>query len=176
MTSNEEYLPGGLNVKRRAKKLYTRLTRGLYAAPPGASFVRPGSNEVGLSVSSIGRIDHPLQPVKPKRFSVPAMEVLTAYAIAVNEVNASGGRVVTAPTNVGVPCAVFLSLQSLTSLLTFPQGAAGVIPSVLKYFIEFIVSHVLRTNTQAGSPPAQLKGFLLLFSCRAHLTKPRETS
>lgn len=28
------------------------------------------------------------------------MEVLTAYAIAVNEVNASGGRVVTAPTNV----------------------------------------------------------------------------
>lgn len=65
----------------------------------------------------IGQEDHPLQPIKPKRFSVPAMEILTVYAIACSEVNASGGRVVTAPTN----------------------GAAGTIPSVLKYFIEFVV-------------------------------------
>lgn len=43
-------------------------------------------------------------------------------AIAVNEVNASGGRVVTAPTN----------------------GAAGVIPAVLKYFVEFISDDVER--------------------------------
>lgn len=44
-----------------------------------------------------------------------SMEWLQAYAIAVNEENASGGRVVTAPTN----------------------GAAGVIPAVLRYALEF---------------------------------------
>jgi L-serine deaminase len=45
---------------------------------------------------------------------IPAMDFLSCYAIAVNEVNASGGRIVTSPTN----------------------GAAGVIPAVLKYMIE----------------------------------------
>ncbi|GAB3684644.1 L-serine ammonia-lyase [Salinisphaera aquimarina] len=43
------------------------------------------------------------------------MDWVTLYALAVNEENASGGRVVTAPTN----------------------GAAGIIPAVLKYYIVF---------------------------------------
>jgi L-serine deaminase len=51
----------------------------------------------------------------PQRKTVfPAMDFLSCYAIAVNEVNASGGRIVTSPTN----------------------GAAGVIPAVLKYIVE----------------------------------------
>ncbi|MGW0085819.1 L-serine ammonia-lyase [Streptomyces sp. NPDC003393] len=45
-----------------------------------------------------------------------AMEWITLYAMAVNEENAAGGRVVTAPTN----------------------GAAGIIPAVLHYYIDFI--------------------------------------
>jgi L-serine dehydratase len=45
-----------------------------------------------------------------------AMEWLTAYAMAVNEENAAGGRVVTAPTN----------------------GAAGIIPAVLRYYTDFV--------------------------------------
>jgi len=49
---------------------------------------------------------------------IPAMDFLSCYAIAVNEVNASGGRIVTSPTN----------------------GAAGVIPAVLKYLVEVHVS------------------------------------
>ena len=49
-------------------------------------------------------------------FFALALDYLSVYAIAVNEENACGGRVVTAPTN----------------------GAAGTIPSVLKYYIEFI--------------------------------------
>jgi len=49
---------------------------------------------------------------------IPAMDFLSCYAIAVNEVNASGGRIVTSPTN----------------------GAAGVIPAVLKYVIEVLGS------------------------------------
>ena len=44
------------------------------------------------------------------------MDILSVFAIAVNEENAAGGRVVTAPTN----------------------GAAGVIPSVLRYYRDFI--------------------------------------
>ena len=47
-----------------------------------------------------------------------AMEWVSMYALAVNEENASGGRVVTAPTN----------------------GAAGIIPSVMHYYRRFIDS------------------------------------
>lgn len=46
-----------------------------------------------------------------------AMEWITLYAMAVNEENAAGGRVVTAPTN----------------------GAAGIIPAVLHYYMNFAV-------------------------------------
>jgi L-serine dehydratase len=45
-----------------------------------------------------------------------AMEWVTLYALAVNEENAAGGRVVTAPTN----------------------GAAGIIPAVLHYYERFV--------------------------------------
>jgi L-serine dehydratase len=45
-----------------------------------------------------------------------AMEWVNAYAIAVNEENAAGGRVVTSPTN----------------------GAAGIIPAVLMYYLKFV--------------------------------------
>ncbi|GAA3873899.1 L-serine ammonia-lyase [Streptomyces sedi] len=44
------------------------------------------------------------------------LEWVTLYAMAVNEENAAGGRVVTAPTN----------------------GAAGIIPAVLHYYLEFV--------------------------------------
>jgi L-serine dehydratase len=74
-------LPGGLNVRRRAKSLLDRLT------------VRRNSNT---------RMPH------------EALDWVSLYAIAVNEENAAGGRVVTAPTN----------------------GAAGVIPAVLRYYHE----------------------------------------
>jgi L-serine dehydratase len=45
-----------------------------------------------------------------------ALEWVTLYALAVNEENAAGGRVVTAPTN----------------------GAAGIIPAVLHYYVRFV--------------------------------------
>src|SRR6202008_2891631 len=45
-----------------------------------------------------------------------AMEWVTLYALAVNEQNAAGGRVVTAPTN----------------------GGAGIIPAVLPYYTRFV--------------------------------------
>ena len=58
-----------------------------------------------------------------------ANDWLSVYAMAVNEENAAGGRVVTAPTN----------------------GAAGVIPAVIKYVLRF----------HEGSPRADVHTFLL---------------
>ena len=73
----EGILPGGLEVTRRAPKLWQKLHSS------------PMSNE------------------REQLF-----DWLNVYAMAVNEENASGGQVVTAPTN----------------------GAAGIIPSVLKHY------------------------------------------
>jgi len=71
------------------------------------------------------------------------MDFLSCYAIAVNEVNASGGRIVTSPTN----------------------GAAGVIPAVLKYIIEFI----------SDDPEKSIKTFLLTAAAIGMLFKRGST-
>jgi L-serine dehydratase len=88
------YLPGGLNVKRRAfdvnKKLLQEKTYNGYA-------------EWLAEISAGGN-----------RFNY-ILDWVSCFALSVNEENASFGRVVTAPTN----------------------GAAGVIPAVLLYFIAF---------------------------------------
>ena len=80
----EGELPGGLNVKRRAKGIFTKLTH-------------EGKNN----------INHPHI----------INDWMSVYAMAVNEENASGKQVVTAPTN----------------------GAAGVIPAVLRYYRDHCV-------------------------------------
>jgi len=48
--------------------------------------------------------------------ALDAMEWVNVFAIAVNEENAAGGRVVTSPTN----------------------GAAGIIPAVLRFYVDFV--------------------------------------
>jgi len=80
--SSEGILPGGLNVRRRAKSLGDALR-----------------DKRSQNVSN----------------PTEAIDWASTYAIAVNEENAAGGRVVTAPTN----------------------GAAGVIPAVIRYYREF---------------------------------------
>ena len=57
-----------------------------------------------------------------------AMNWVSAYAIAVNEENAAGNRVVTAPTN----------------------GAAGVVPAVLRYYLDFCGGSDSGPVAQAG--------------------------
>ncbi len=52
---------------------------------------------------------------KPNRNHPDVMNWINVYAMAVNEENAAGGRVVTAPTN----------------------GAAGIVPAVLQYYLDF---------------------------------------
>lgn len=140
-----ERLPGGLNVRRRAPGLYNKLLKGLYGPvvthntymDSKISLAKHGYSDAATSKSDQIMDNHtttinqqitqdvnnksPLSlsvlPKRPrKRFFLPALDYLSVYAIAVNEENACGGRVVTAPTN----------------------GAAGTIPSVLKYYLEFI--------------------------------------
>jgi L-serine dehydratase len=74
-----------------------------------------------------------LQAGADDRDALRAMEWVTLYALAVNEENAAGGRVVTAPTN----------------------GAAGIIPAVLHYYRQFTGSYsdngVIRFLLTAGA-------------------------
>ena len=76
-------LPGGLNVKRRAKAIHEKLLaeRGMNLTPP-----------------------HTIN------------DWMCVYAMAVNEENAAGGQVVTAPTN----------------------GASGVVPAVIRYWLDHV--------------------------------------
>ncbi|KAI8377550.1 serine dehydratase alpha chain-domain-containing protein [Radiomyces spectabilis] len=139
MAAPNDHLPGALKVPRRAPALYSKLLKGLYGPLPD----RTAYNDSRIPIpstslteslkdsKSLHEQDHAYSSAKfplslsvlpkrqRKRFFLPALDYLSVYAIAVNEENACGGRVVTAPTN----------------------GAAGTIPSVLKYYLEFISEH-----------------------------------
>ena len=73
---------------------------------PGGLKVRRRAPQLHQRLRTEGRSDDPLR----------GMDWLCLYALAVNEENAAGGRVVTAPTN----------------------GAAGIIPAVLRYYTDFV--------------------------------------
>lgn len=87
-------LPGGLNVRRRAADLNKKLLKGkTYSShEEWVKTIQQGGNSFQY-----------------------ILDWVSCFALAVNEENASFGRVVTAPTN----------------------GAAGVIPAVLHYYIIF---------------------------------------
>ncbi|RKP12024.1 L-serine dehydratase [Piptocephalis cylindrospora] len=119
--SEEPYLPGSLGVKRRAPSLYRKLLRGLYPSTDLSPSLQSTATTTSTSSSQQdlvrdGEALRPRNGRKVKKLLLPALDYLSVYAIAVNEENAAGGRVVTAPTN----------------------GAAGVIPAVLKYYLEFV--------------------------------------
>jgi L-serine dehydratase len=80
--AQEGLLPGGLEVKRRARQIYEAIQ---------------------------ARMERQLSD------PLAAMDYVNLWALAVNEENAAGGRVVTAPTN----------------------GAAGLIPAVLRFYDRF---------------------------------------
>ncbi|MCM2560794.1 L-serine ammonia-lyase [Lutimaribacter sp. EGI FJ00015] len=79
----EGILPGGLNVRRRARAIHEKLQA-----------------ERGMNLTAPHVIN----------------DWMSTYAMAVNEENAAGGQVVTAPTN----------------------GAAGVVPAVIRYWLDHV--------------------------------------
>ncbi|WP_124980447.1 L-serine ammonia-lyase [Nonlabens xiamenensis] len=88
----EGVLPGGLNVRRRAFDTHQRLQKG-------ATY-----NNKEEWIEAIRNTEVKFREI---------LKWVSCFALAVNEVNASLGRVVTAPTN----------------------GAAGVIPAVMMYYM-----------------------------------------
>ena len=89
---SEGFLPGGLNVRRRAFDLHQKLKKNFdYDTPENW-------------MQSIRKTEVKFREI---------LKWVDCYALSVNEVNASLGRIVTAPTN----------------------GSAGVIPSVLMYYL-----------------------------------------
>ena len=111
------------HLRRVADTMFACIERGL-----STSGELPG----GLKVKRRAPAIH--QRLKSDRLANdrPAHEImdfLSVFAIAVNEENAAGGRVVTAPTN----------------------GAAGVVPAVLRYYRDFCV----------GASPEGIETFLL---------------
>jgi L-serine dehydratase len=108
-------LPGGLQVTRRAPGLNKKLINNQPYTDYSSWFelVKKGGNNFTY-----------------------ILDWVSCFALAVNEENASFGRVVTAPTN----------------------GAAGVIPAVLQYYIAFCggdtddkIIHFLLTASEVGS-------------------------
>ena len=104
-TSAQGILPGGLDVPRRARALAAKLARR--SDSRAADGPRPW-------------VSTPADPMR-------AMDWVNLFALAVNEENAAGHRVVTAPTN----------------------GAAGVIPAVLGY----LVTHCPEAGASPGADP-----------------------
>lgn len=105
-------LPGGLNVKRRAFDTHQKLIKDISYTNPEEWITAIRSSEVKFR---------------------EILKWVSCLALSVNEVNASLGRVVTAPTN----------------------GSAGVIPAVLMYYMvienhEADFSHVKRFLLTAG--------------------------
>jgi L-serine dehydratase len=84
--------------------------------------VRRGISKEGMLPGGLkvkrraNRLYRRLQAEPAEKDPLQAMDWVSLFALAVNEENAAGGRIVTAPTN----------------------GAAGIIPAVLTYFTRFI--------------------------------------
>ncbi|WP_314804616.1 L-serine ammonia-lyase, iron-sulfur-dependent, subunit alpha [Actinomyces bouchesdurhonensis] len=115
-TSAAGILPGGLDVPRRARALAGKLAQRLTGVP-GDSTDEAGA---GSGTHRSGSAAWASTTADPMR----AMDWVNLFALAVNEENAAGHRVVTAPTN----------------------GAAGVIPAVLGY----LVTHCPETGSMPG--------------------------
>ena len=107
----EGVLPGGFKVRRRAAALYRDLT----SHPEAASLMPPGG-VVNASTPQGGAGSTWERPGVDPRDPLQVIDWVNLYALAVNEENAAGGRVVTAPTN----------------------GAAGIVPAVLHYYAHFV--------------------------------------
>lgn len=108
--NKEGELPGGLHVKRRAAELNKKLLNGraYHSAEEWMAILRNETQDF----------------TKVNKW-------ITCFALAVNEENASFGRIITAPTN----------------------GAAGVIPAVLMYaycFLKFNDDQIIRFIITAG--------------------------
>lgn len=105
--SDEETREGLLKIWRVMQDCVTRGCR--------TEGILPGGFKVKRRAAQLHR-DLTSNPEAALRDPLQVMDWVNLYALAVNEENAAGGRVVTAPTN----------------------GAAGIVPAVLHYYSRFV--------------------------------------
>jgi L-serine dehydratase len=103
--SSEEKIQASILALWQAMQQCTERGIATEGILPGGLNVRRRAHRLAERLNTIGSKD-PLAPI----------DWVTVYAMAVNEENAAGGRVVTAPTN----------------------GAAGVIPAIANYYTHFV--------------------------------------
>ncbi len=114
MAANEQHWRSPAEVRRQLLAIWQTMAgavqRGCAGTGtlPGPMHVRRRAAELHKNLSR--------SPEAALRDPLSMLDWVNLYAMAVNEENAAGGRVVTAPTN----------------------GAAGVIPAVLHYYVNFL--------------------------------------
>jgi L-serine dehydratase len=90
--SKKDYLPGQLQVKRRAPKLFKKLM-GQFADYAGLSqdFMKKTEISERITETKDKQITPVLSRMPKKR--LPALDWISLYALAVNEENAAGGNI-----------------------------------------------------------------------------------
>ena len=110
MMKNERSLSSKVDVEKNIINIWKTMNNCIETGINGKGRLK-GSLKIKKRANKI------YNTLKKDRVKDPlkAMDWVSLYAIAVNEENANGGKVVTAPTN----------------------GAAGIIPAVVRYYLEF---------------------------------------
>lgn len=113
MRANEAALHPGLDIDARLQQIWDVMS-GAIERGCRASGTLPGPQQLRRRAPALyAELSARAKSNSADQFEM--MDWVSLYAMAVNEENAAGGRVVTAPTN----------------------GAAGVIPAVLNYYLQF---------------------------------------
>jgi L-serine dehydratase len=112
MLANESALRSEDEVKARCLKIAATMSTCIEAGCHSTETQLPGGLKVRRRAPALHK--KLMESGKKENFS-DILNWLNLYALAVNEENAAGGRIVTAPTN----------------------GAAGILPAVLQYYREF---------------------------------------
>ena len=112
MLANESVLHSEAEVKARCLKIAATMFTCIETGCHSTEKQLPGGLKVRRRAPSL---HHKLMATGKKENFSDILNWLNLYALAVNEENAAGGRIVTAPTN----------------------GAAGILPAVLQYYREF---------------------------------------
>ena len=116
MLANESALHGAAAVKERCLKIAATMFSCIEAGCRSHDKQLPGGLKVRRRAPALYQ---KLMAKENKENFEDILNWLNLYALAVNEENAAGGRIVTAPTN----------------------GAAGILPAVLAYYREFCAQY-----------------------------------
>lgn len=110
MRRNDESLHGAADLDAQLTRIWSAMKACVAAGASAPDLVLPGGLEVPRRARTL------LAELTRDPARTVSSDWVAMYAMAVNEENASGGRVVTAPTN----------------------GAAGIVPAVLHYYLKFV--------------------------------------